>query len=267
MQNILDTGSYFGRLISKKDLPRVILSETSYHPYTQLPVHYHENFYICYVLRGAYSETYSQTKINCLQGDIIIHPKHLEHSNMFNDKGGTCFNIELDDGMQKEINELKMHRFQVFGSRYAQLRATVHKVYKEYRSYDEFSPTIIEGLLLETIGYSAREAHSRSSPYWLKKAEEIIHESRYSMISLSFIAAQLNISSSHLAREFKKAAGITIGEYIQSIKIQQACERLKKNTSIMDVALEFGYSDQSHFTRSFKKVVGLTPKRYQALNK
>jgi AraC-like DNA-binding protein len=267
MQNMLDTGSYFGRVVSKRNLSRVILSETTYYPYVRLPLHYHKNFYICYVLKGAYSETYSKTKINCLQGDIIIHPQHLEHSNVFDDKGGTCFNIELADGLQKEIHELKMDRFKMFDSRYAQLRTTVHKMYKEFKSYDEFSSTIIEGLLLETIGYSARETHSHLSPYWLKKAQEIIQDSKYSMISLSFIAGQLKISPAHLAREFKKATGTTIGEYIQNIKIQQACERLKKNASILDVVIEFGYSDQSHITRSFKKLMGVTPKRYQSLNK
>jgi AraC family transcriptional regulator len=216
------------------------------------------------VLRGAYSETYSKTKINCLPGDIVIHPQHLEHSNVFDDKGGTCFNIELADCLQKEIHELKMDRFKMFNSRYALLRTTVHKIYKEYKSYDEFSATIIEGLLLETIGYSARETHSILSPYWMKKAEEIIQESKYSMISLSFIAGQLNISPAHLAREFKKATGTTIGEYIQNIKIHQACEKLKKNVSILDVALEFGYSDQSHFTRIFKKIMGITPAQYRS---
>ncbi len=118
------------------------------------------------------------------------------------------------------------------------------------------------------MGYSARETYKNISQYWMKKANEIIKDTSPSNISLSLIAAELNISTSHLAREFKKACGVTIGQYIQNIKIQQACEKLKKNNSdILSIALDSGFSDQSHFTKSFKKIIGFTPRQYQLINK
>jgi AraC family transcriptional regulator len=267
MQHILDTGNYFGKLLSKKHFPKAILSETAYFPHSTIPVHCHKNFYISYVLKGKYSETYLKTKIFCLQGDIIIHPQHLEHSNGFDDKGGTCFNIEFSNSFQKEIDILNINNFKLFDSKSILLKTAIQRIYNEYKSGDEYSAIIIEGLLLETMGYSARETYKNISQYWMKKANEIIKDTRSSNISLSSIATELNISTSHLAREFKKACGVTIGQYIQNIKIQQACEKLKKNNSdILSIALDSGFSDQSHFTKSFKKITGLTPRQYQLIN-
>lgn len=268
MQRVLETGDYFGKLLSKKQLPQVILSETNYSPYTHVPNHYHKNFYICYVVNGQYSETNNKTKRDCVRGDIVIHPKHLEHSNIFNDKGGTCFNIEFTDSLQKEIHAFNNNNFRRFSNKSTLLAAVIQKIYKEFKAYDEFSSIIIEGLLLETIGYSARESDKGLSPYWFNKVKAIIVENNFCKISLSPIAAELNISPSHLAREFKKVTGVSIGEYIQNFKIQLACGRLKEGyNDILNIALEFGFSDQSHFTKVFRKIVGITPKQYQLINK
>jgi len=167
MQTVLETGHYFGKLQSQKQLPKVILSETNYFPYATVPNHYHKNFYICYVVSGQYSETNNKTTVDCVQGDIIIHPQHLEHSNIFNDKGGTCFNIEFIDFIPNKIHVLNDNSFKRFSNKSALLATAIQKIYKEFKAYDEFSNTIIEGLLLETIGYSAREFDKGLSPYWL----------------------------------------------------------------------------------------------------
>lgn len=266
METILDPGKYFGTLISKKQFSDFILSETLYHPYTNVPLHYHKNFYICYVLKGQYSEKYLKSKARCSQGDIVIHPGYLAHSNLFDDKGGICFNIELTGSRQTEIQSLD--NFKIFDNTSGLLKSTIQKIHIEYKTCDVFSPTIIEGLLLEAIGYTARETSKTSSSYWLKKAKAIIEINNYSGISLSRIAAELNISPSHLAREFKRASGITIGEYIRNLKIKMAKEKLQnKNEDILNIALEFGFSDQSHFTKTFKKITGLTPSRYRLINR
>ncbi len=103
------------------------------------------------------------------------------------------------------------------------------------------------------MGYSARETYKKISQYWMKKANEIIKDTQPSNISLSSIAAELNISTSHLAREFKKACGVTLDNTF-NIKIQQACDKLKKNNSdILSIALDCGFSGTSRTLQNLLK--------------
>ena len=72
------------------------------------------------------------------------------------------------------------------------------------------------------------------------------------------------MSRSHLSTRFKNEAGMNLTEYIHYIKISEAKHLLahtNKNLSIISNYL--GYSSQSHFTRMFKKIVGVSPIEYR----
>lgn len=78
------------------------------------------------------------------------------------------------------------------------------------------------------------------------------------------IAASLFMSRSHLSTRFKKETGTNLNEYIHYIKISEAKHLLAhtdKNISLISTYL--GYSSQSHFTRMFKKIVGISPMEYR----
>jgi AraC family transcriptional regulator len=260
----LDTGNYFGKLVSKRQLPKIILSETRYVPHCRLPKHHHNNFYLCCVLKGHYAEQYGKTIITCNAGDIIVHPVDLEHSNSFGENGGTCFNIEYTGSQVME--EMKHLPHKKLNAKFFAIRGLVDKIHTEYKQFDAFSPMIIEGLVLEIAGYSARFKPGLPA-YWFQKVNAILNDHPLPCITLSFIAEELNISSSHLAREFKKSAGTSIGQYIIDYKVRQAREKLlQKNADILGVALELGFADQSHFTRTFRKLCGTTPKKYITSN-
>jgi YesN/AraC family two-component response regulator len=52
----------------------------------------------------------------------------------------------------------------------------------------------------------------------------------------------------------------TVGEYLNALRIRRACRELADaGTRLADVALRAGFSDQSHFTRAFKRATGMTP--------
>jgi AraC family transcriptional regulator len=79
-------------------------------------------------------------------------------------------------------------------------------------------------------------------------------------ISIDTLAFQLNMSKFYFLKEFKKATGITPYQYIIKIKLEVAKKLLQKTQkSLVEIALELGFSDQSHFTRTFTKQVGTSP--------
>ncbi|MBD2309592.1 helix-turn-helix transcriptional regulator [Chroococcidiopsis sp. FACHB-1243] len=81
-------------------------------------------------------------------------------------------------------------------------------------------------------------------------------------LSLAELASVIGISPTYFASLFKQAMGISPHQYV----IQQRVERaklmlLKTDLAIADIALQVGFSSQSHLTQQFKRVTGLTPKQ------
>jgi AraC family transcriptional regulator len=98
----------------------------------------------------------------------------------------------------------------------------------------------------------------------LKLALEYINDQLSSDLSLSDIAAELDISQYHFCRLFKQSMGISPHQYIIHQRIEHAQELLKKNSNrIADISIEVGFANQGHFTHHFRKITGMTPKQYR----
>jgi AraC-like DNA-binding protein len=79
---------------------------------------------------------------------------------------------------------------------------------------------------------------------------------------LGTLSAIAGISVFHLARSFRKAVGLTPLAYRNQRRIVEARRLLLAGQPIAAVALDVGYADQSHLTRQFQRVVGVSPARY-----
>ena len=82
-------------------------------------------------------------------------------------------------------------------------------------------------------------------------------------VALSELSVQVGISPSHLNRRFGAALGLPPHRYHLQLRIDAAKRKLAAGESIVQVAADLGFSDQSHFTRLFSRVVGATPAQYQ----
>jgi len=83
-------------------------------------------------------------------------------------------------------------------------------------------------------------------------------------INLERLAEITNLAEGSLCRFFKQKMGITIFEYLNKVKVEFACNLLmNEDLSIMDVCLDSGFNNLSHFNKQFKKIVGITPSEYR----
>lgn len=86
-------------------------------------------------------------------------------------------------------------------------------------------------------------------------------------ITIEDLAEHTQLSPSYLSRIFKEEIGIPVSDYIREQKIEKAQHLLKFcDYSLIDIANYLSFSSQSHFIQSFKKLVGMTPKKYRDLN-
>ena len=100
------------------------------------------------------------------------------------------------------------------------------------------------------------------SPSALQRVIEYIHEHLNQDVKLIELAAIARISPYYFLRLFKQKMGVTPHQYI----LQQRIERTKfllqhSELSLTEIAFRVGFCDQSHLTRCFKRIVGITPKQ------
>jgi len=83
-------------------------------------------------------------------------------------------------------------------------------------------------------------------------------------VDLKRLAGLVNMAEGSLCRFFKMNMGITVFEYINQIKTEFACKLLMDpDLSIMEVCLDSGFNNISHFNKQFKKNTGVPPSEYR----
>lgn len=97
----------------------------------------------------------------------------------------------------------------------------------------------------------------------VRLAQEYLNAHFGDDISLNQLARAVQCSPFHLLRTFRRTVGLTPHAYLIQIRVQRAKHLLLTNHSITQVALETGFTDQSHFTRRFKQILGITPGQYR----
>ncbi|HEX8289087.1 MAG TPA: AraC family transcriptional regulator [Pyrinomonadaceae bacterium] len=102
--------------------------------------------------------------------------------------------------------------------------------------------------------------------YKLRKALEFVEENLEceAELSLEKIAECVEMSYCHLSRSFKQSMGINANAYIAQRRIERAKKLLSdSDAAIADIALQVGFSSQSHFTTTFRRLTGTTPKIFR----
>jgi two-component system, response regulator YesN len=84
-------------------------------------------------------------------------------------------------------------------------------------------------------------------------------------ITLIHIANHLHVSHEYLCRHFKQQMHMTLTDYIHKTKTEESCSLLTSNKySISDIAYTFGYSSPAHYSKMFKKFLGMSPRQWHS---
>jgi AraC-like DNA-binding protein len=93
-------------------------------------------------------------------------------------------------------------------------------------------------------------------------ARAYIDEHLFENFGLYDLSQLTGVSAFHLVRTFKRAVGLSPVAYRNQRRIAAARRRLVDGEPTAQIALDLGYADQSHFTRHFQRIVGVSPQRY-----
>lgn len=124
------------------------------------------------------------------------------------------------------------------------------------------------GRLVERHGEGPRSAlPSAPAHRGVERAREYILAHPDRDLSLARLADVAGLSPWHLVRVFHAAVGLPPHAYLDQVRVGQAKRLLADGWPIARAAHEVGFADQSHLTRRFKRIVGVTPGRYVAEDK
>lgn len=99
----------------------------------------------------------------------------------------------------------------------------------------------------------------------IESTKKLIHQKLTEKITLDQLSENVNVTTSYLCKQFKKATGLTAIEYINRHRIERAKALLSnKNTRIIEIAYETGFQSLSQFNRSFQRYAGLSPTEYKS---
>ncbi|MBS7563024.1 chromate resistance protein [Mucilaginibacter sp. Bleaf8] len=126
---------------------------------------------------------------------------------------------------------------------------------------------LVEQLLLQVYHQNLKQRKGKKAPEWAKTLKEMIQDQldTNTFLSLQQASKELEINPAYLSREFSKYFdNISFGDYMRKLRIEKACDLIKKNThSLTEIGYLTGFSDQSHFNRVFKKFTGESPSTYK----
>jgi AraC-like DNA-binding protein len=138
---------------------------------------------------------------------------------------------------------------------------------REFSSGDPHSSLLLEELALQLFTSSNPMAEKAArQPGWWRTLVEVLEEADQEKWSLKDIAGQLGLHPSHLCSTHKALTGATMGETLRRRRLKRAYEAIVHSSGRLGtVALDYGFADQSHFIRCFRRTFGVLPSELRPL--
>ena len=256
-----------GCALKTRHMPGFCLTERTYPTEWTSTPHIHSNALFSIALQGSFVTRYSTDTLTCEMSTVVFHAPGERHSDYFPNADSRFLMIEIEPEWLATVRdqtriietsaELKGGPITLLGV----------NLCREFTAADDVSPLIVEGLMLALIGTASRGSTGvikNIPPHWLERAKELLHDRYTETLTLGEIASNVGVNSAYLAQMFHKHYHDTVGGYLRRLRVESTVRELaSSDKSLCNIALTAGFSDQSHFTRIFKRYMGVTPAQYR----
>jgi len=98
----------------------------------------------------------------------------------------------------------------------------------------------------------------------VRRVKSLLHDRYNERVTLAELASSAGFSPFHLLRLFHASVGMPPHAYLTQLRVSHAKDLLARGAAVAEVASLVGFTDQSHLTRHFKRIVGVPPGAYRA---
>jgi AraC family transcriptional regulator len=262
------TAPTFGRIARAARVGDLQVIETIHPAGLRLPRHDHGRATITLTIGGGCQEIFRTRTVAAGAGTVVLKPAGESHANHYGPAETRGLLVELGPRASARIGAVSDVLDRVWTARGGAAEAAIRELGWELPFRDRASSLIIESCVWRVLGLAERErwpADRGRRPPWLSRVEEYLRENANRHLSLEELAAVADVHPGHLGKVFRRHFRESLGRYQRRLHVERARRLLLDSPApLAQIAVETGFSDQSHFTRVFKAHVGLTPARYRS---
>ncbi len=254
-------------VVRSRTIAGLTLTETTYDADAALQTHSHEYACLVMVLQGAFRERFGAKTREGAPGMVIVRPAGEPHSDRFSGHGGRCLNVELSRQWLEHVRGYAPLLDDSAAFTGGSFQLAGRRLQAELSNEDDISPLAVESILLSIVTDSVRETRRMigAPPRWLLETRDRLHADVAERWTLGALAVSAGVHPAHLAGTFRRFFGCGVATYVRQLRIEYACRALAESEMpLAEIAVAAGFSDQSHFGRTFRQSVRMTPAQYRA---
>lgn len=262
----LEKGTYLGNAIGRSRADGITAWTSTFgSDAPDAPTHYHESSHLSFVLQGGIVDKRKTAESERSSGELLFfHAGEIHQSTIgaFPTK-----NITLEIEHQFLLDNLVAEAaIQLAADRNPNAKFIMLKIYKELMTADAFSDCSIKMLLIDLIHTDPKAASHNPRPRWINIVAELTRDKWNESLSLKDLSKAANIHPVTISKHFPRYFSCTFGEHMRRLKVEKSLQFLGvPSFSLTEIAAECGFSDQSHFIRTFKQLTGFLPNIYKKL--
>jgi AraC family transcriptional regulator len=235
---------------------------------TLMRPHAHEAACLSLLVHGAFIEQIGSSQRDYSRGHFAYLPAGVVHSQTFGAAGAQQIIFPPHPDWLEYLSDCGAPLADAPHANAPIFRQLGDRLLQELSNEDRFSAVACEGILLELVAAFARHGEPAKSagkpPPWLSAVRDYVLQHACTPLSMRQLARVAGRHEIHVAREFRRFFGSSVGEFARRLRIEQVARcLLQSRTSISDIALDCGFSSHSHLCREFKARFGVTPSNYR----
>ena len=257
---------FLGTVLRVQHVDASLLSENLYEPATLLPAHTHERAFFSLTLAGGYTERHGSRDVEYKLRSVSFHPPDEQHSVSVGSSHVHCLNVEVADEWMERLEDIATVRPKFIPDGGVELAWLGNRLYEQFRSGAGTSSLAVEGILLQMLAVVGDIENGRDTTetLWVARVEDAIRADLGRRLTVSELADRVALHPVYMSRAWQRFRRCSIGEFVNRVRIEEACRRIAaERVSFADLSLDLGFGDQTHFSRVFRKVTGMTPGTYR----
>lgn len=274
-----------GKMFFQSELPIFV---NRVHESFETMEHHHDFIEISCVGEGRGTHYIDEQVLSVVQGDIFFIPIGISHvfrpTSTDRDRPLVVYNCVITMSYFNELlnafpasqsitSFFSVKDWRQFRDRHGEFYRLFQKIHHEYTSRRPYFEAALQAGLMELILYLYRsevEQAPNDAASYSKGMDEVFHylHTHYDQsITLQAMSALIGVGERQFHRLIKRHTGMHLTEYIQDVRIKEACRMLRSiDKKIQEIATAVGYQDIKFFNHLFKRKTGVTPRQYRKSN-